>query len=155
MKQKLRLFAIHKTVTSLQWTDNLNPRTIWYPAIDESNWMKSAYFTIHLGKTPPAQNGCRLKSVSFFKSVGFTSSTFQIHSDFSQNQPTTITLNTGSPWTLLHMWAKSHDHEIVSAQKKCLMAVPRHFQNHLVWSRVFECSVKPYVTRPSTNCYFN
>jgi hypothetical protein len=30
--------------------------------------MKSAYFTIHPGKNPPAQNGCRLKSgFSIFK----------------------------------------------------------------------------------------
>jgi hypothetical protein len=27
MKQKLRLFAINQTSTSLQWTYNLNPRT--------------------------------------------------------------------------------------------------------------------------------
>lgn len=25
--------------------------------------------------------------------------------------------------------AKSHDHVIVKAQKKCSMAIPRHFQN--------------------------
>ena len=67
MKQKLRLFAIHQTATSLQRTNNLNPRTRWYPALDESNRMKSAYFTIHLGKNPPPQNGCRLKSVFFLK----------------------------------------------------------------------------------------
>jgi hypothetical protein len=30
----------------------------------------------------------------FFKSTGFTSSTFPIQSDFSQNQPVAITLNT-------------------------------------------------------------
>jgi hypothetical protein len=29
--------------------------------------MKSAYFTIHLGKNPLPQNGCRLKSVFFYK----------------------------------------------------------------------------------------
>jgi hypothetical protein len=29
--------------------------------------VKSAYFTIYPGKIPPPQNGCRLKSVSFFK----------------------------------------------------------------------------------------
>jgi hypothetical protein len=67
MKQKLRLFAIHQTATSLQRTNNPNPRTRWYPTLDESNWMKSAYFTIHPGKNPPPQNGCQLKSVSFFK----------------------------------------------------------------------------------------
>jgi hypothetical protein len=36
-----------------------------------------------------------------FKSTGFTSSTFPIQPDFSQNQPAAITLNTGSPRTLL------------------------------------------------------
>jgi hypothetical protein len=35
-----------------------------------------------------------------FKSTGFTSSTFPIQPDFSQNQPATITLKTGSPRTL-------------------------------------------------------
>ena len=38
--------------------------------------------------------------------------------------------------------------------RKCLKAVPRHLQNHVVWSRTFNCSVKSYVTRPSTKCYF-
>ena len=99
MKQKLRLSAIHQIATSLQRTHNLNPRTIWYPALDESNWMKSAYFTIHLGKNPPPQNGCRLKSAFFFKSTNFHSSTFPIQPDFSQNQPAAITMNTGCPWT--------------------------------------------------------
>ena len=70
--------------------------------LDESNRLKSVYFTIHPGKNPPPQNGCRLKSILFiyFKSTGFTSSTFPIEPDFSQNQPATITLNTGFPRTL-------------------------------------------------------
>jgi hypothetical protein len=76
--------------------------------------MKSTYFTIRLGKNlPPPQNGCRLKSVLFYfilfslfvclfvESTGFTSSTFPIQPDFSQNQLAAITLNTGSPWTLV------------------------------------------------------
>jgi hypothetical protein len=62
--------------------------------------MKSTCFTIHAGKNPPPQNGCRFKSDYSFKSIGFTSSTFPIQPDFSQNQPAAITLNTGSPWTL-------------------------------------------------------
>ena len=57
------MFDIHQTTTSLQQIDNLNPRTICYPALDESCRMKSTYFTIHLGKNPPPQNSCRLKSV--------------------------------------------------------------------------------------------
>ena len=60
--------------------------------------MKSVYFIIHLGKNPPPQNVCRLKSAFFL--IGFTSSTFPIQPDFSQNQPAAITLNTGSPRTL-------------------------------------------------------
>ena len=66
MKQKLRMFAIHQIVTSLQRT-KLKPRTRWYPALDESNRMKFGYFTIDPGKNPPPQNGCRLKSVLFLK----------------------------------------------------------------------------------------
>jgi hypothetical protein len=38
--------------------------------------------------------------VCLFKSTGFTSSTFPIQPDSSQNQPAAITLNTGSPRTL-------------------------------------------------------
>ena len=93
MKHTLRLFSIHQTATSLQRTDKPNPRTIWYPALDESNRIKRAYFTIHPGKNPPPQNGCWLKSICFlFKSTGFTSSTFRIQPEFSQNQPAAITL---------------------------------------------------------------
>ena len=67
--------------------------------LDESNRMKYAYFTIHPSKNPPPRNGCKLKFI-FFKSASFTSSTFSIQPDFSQNQPAAITLNTGSPRTL-------------------------------------------------------
>ena len=41
--------------------------TGWYPALDETNQMKYAYFTILLGKNSSSSNGCRLKSVFFFK----------------------------------------------------------------------------------------
>ena len=41
----------------------------------------------------------------------------------------------------LHTRAKSRDHEFVAAQKKCPEALPRHFQNHVVWSWVSKCSV--------------
>ena len=37
----------------------------------------------------------------FLKSTSFTSSTFPIQPDLSQNQPAAITLNTGSPRTLV------------------------------------------------------
>jgi hypothetical protein len=34
--------------------------------------MKFAYFTIHPGKNPPPENGCRLKSVVFSKALVYT-----------------------------------------------------------------------------------
>ena len=40
-------------------------------------------------------------------------------------------------------------------KRKRPKAVPRHLQNHVVWSRTLECSVKSYVTWTSTKCYFN
>ena len=40
-------------------------------------------------------------------------------------------------------------------KRKCPKAFPIEFQNHVVWSRTLKCSVKPYVTGPSTKCYFN
>jgi hypothetical protein len=49
--------------------------------------MKSAYFTIHPGKNPPPQNGCRLKSVIFLKHRVHIS-TFPTQPDFSQNHYT-------------------------------------------------------------------
>ena len=133
MKPTLRLFAIHQITTSLQWTYNLNLRTRWYPSLDESNRMKSAYFTIHSGKNPPPQNGCRLKSVFFIKiNTGFTSSTFPIQPDFSQNQPASITLNTGSPWTL-HMGQEPWPWNCEGPKKsKCPKAVPQRTSN-IMW----------------------
>ena len=40
-------------------------------------------------------------------------------------------------------------------KRKCPKVVPRHLQNHVVWSRTLKCSVKPHMTGPSTRCYFN
>ena len=78
--------------------------TGWCPALDEWNLMKSAYFTIHPGKNPLPQMVAGWNPIFFkyikIKSTGFTSSTFPIQPDFSQNQPAAITLNTGSPPTL-------------------------------------------------------
>jgi hypothetical protein len=118
MKQKLRMFAIHQTAISLQRTNNLNPRTSSYPALNEPNRMNSAYFIIHPGKSPPPQNDCRLKSDfknknKKQKNNGSTSSTFPIQPGFSQNQPAAITLNTSFPRTLdcsqgTHLFQNSH-----------------------------------------------
>ena len=98
MEEKLCLFAIQQTATSLQRTCNLNPRTKLYPVLDESNWMKSIYFTINPGKNPPLQNGLPVEIRFLFqkKAPVFTSSTFPIQSGFSQSQPAAITLNIGS-----------------------------------------------------------
>ena len=37
-------------------------------------------------------------------------------------------------------------------KRMCPKAVPTHPQNHVVWSHTLECSVKSYVTMPSTKC---
>ena len=107
---KVSLVCHSPTATSLQRTNNLNPRTIWYLALDESNRIKSAYFIIH----PPPQNGCRLKAVI---NTGFTSSTSAIQRDFSQNQPGAITLNTGSPRTLSQSRVSSGPYKLMMRNK--------------------------------------
>ena len=61
------------------------------------------------------------------------------------------------------LWNKGHfTHEprtmtmkLWELKRKCPKAVPRHLQNHVVWSQILKRSVKPYVTGPSTKCYFN
>ena len=63
----------------------------------------------------------------------------------------------------LHWYIKGHfTHEpravtmkLWEPKRKCPKAIPRHLQNHVVWARIFKCSVKSYMTGPSTKCYFN
>jgi hypothetical protein len=41
-------------------------------------------------------------------------------------------------------------------KRKCPQRPSQHtLQIHVLWSRILECSVKSYVTGPSTKCYFN
>ena len=40
-------------------------------------------------------------------------------------------------------------------KRKWSKTIPTHLQNHVVWSRTLKCSVKSYLTGPSTRCYFN
>ena len=47
--------------------------------------------------------------------------------------------------------AKSHDHEIVRAPKKCPNAVPRHLQNHAVWLRILKYSVREVICDQALN----
>jgi hypothetical protein len=69
---------------------------------------------------------------------------------------------TYSTWTDRPLRATSHTSQepwpwnCESPKEKCSKAVPTHLQNHVVvWSRILECSLKLYVTGPSTKCYFN
>ena len=58
--------------------------------------------------------------------------------------------------TTSHARAKSRDNEILRAQKKVSKGhLNTHLQNHVLWSRTLKCTVKSYVTAPSTKCYFN
>jgi hypothetical protein len=45
-------------------------------------------------------------------------------------------------WGPLRTQAKSHDHEIVRAQKKCPRPSQNTSKNHVVWSHAPKCSVK-------------
>ena len=45
------------------------------------------------------------------------------------------------------------DHGIVTTQKKVSKGRPKTPQTHVLWSRTLKCSVKLYVTGPSTKCY--
>ena len=64
-------------------------QTGWNPLISQFIREKIPFL-----KTVARWNPC-------FLSIGFTSSTFPIQPEFSQNQPAAITLNTGSPQTLM------------------------------------------------------
>ena len=61
------------------------------------------------------------------------------------------------PWVTAHFTHKPRavTMKLWEPKIKNPKAVPRHPQNHVVWSRIVKCSVKSYVTGPSTKCYFN
>ena len=40
-------------------------------------------------------------------------------------------------------------------KRKCPRPSQTHLQNHVVWSRTLQCSVKLYVIGPSIKCHFN
>ena len=40
-------------------------------------------------------------------------------------------------------------------KRNWLKTVPRHLQNHVLWSQTLKCSLKSHVIGPSTKCYFN
>ena len=59
-------------------------------------------------------------------------------------------------------WGPLHTHEpravtrkLWEPKRKWPKAIPRHLQNHVVWSQILKCSVMSYVTGSSTKCYFN
>ena len=54
----------------------------------------------------------------------------------------------------LHTQAKSRDRDIVGVQKKRPKAIPRRFQNHVMWAQVVKCRAKSYVVGPLTKGYF-
>ena len=66
-------------------------------------------------------------------------------------------------WLTLGVWVRATSRtsqepwswKLWEPKRKCPKAVPTHLQHHVVWSRTLKCSVKSYVTGPSTKCYFN
>ena len=55
----------------------------------------------------------------------------------------------------LHTRAKSHDHEIVRAQKKLSKGSPKTPPKSCIVVTDLQVYVKSYMTGPSTKCYFN
>ena len=51
--------------------------------------------------------------------------------------------------------SRSMTMELWEPKRRCPKTVPRHLQNHVVWSWILKCGVKPYVTGALTKCYFN
>ena len=71
-------------------------------------------------------------------------------------------INENLPTTWINLLRAPPTHEpravtmkLWEPKRKCSKAVPTHLQNHVVWSRTLKCSVKSYVTEPSTKIYFN
>jgi hypothetical protein len=99
-----------------------------------------------------------------FKSTGFTSSTFPIQPDFSQNQPAAITLNTGSPRTLVcgglleieatsHMsqglWPRKHEGPQLSS-KVCSNSLINMVYWNLHWAYLLEVGMTQIPTNHET-----
>ena len=55
----------------------------------------------------------------------------------------------------LHTKPRAVTTKLWEPKRKRPKGVPRHLQNHGVWSWILKCSVKSHVTRPSTKCLFN
>jgi hypothetical protein len=58
-----------------------------------------------------------------------------------------------------HVWGplptRARTMRLWQPKRQCVKVVPRHFQNHVVWSRTLKCTMKSYVTGPSTKCNFD
>ena len=95
----------------------------------------------------PNSNMHSLRSSTFPETVGF-GAWFHV---------AILGIEVALSWVLgpLHTRAKSHDHEIVRAQKGVSKGRPKTPPNYVVWSWTLKCSVKSYMTGPSTKRDFN
>jgi len=117
--------------------------TNYHITMQKSNYLNIQYVTrtagIHVLQSFPIfkkNNGCFSKHFHYSFD---TLSTYHLRSTKGQctHEPRAMTM------------------KVIWAQMKWPKAVPRHIQNHVVRWRALKCSVKSYVTRPSTKCSFN
>jgi hypothetical protein len=80
-----------------------------------------------------------------------------VECNLSLNKRTAVTTVWGDFWAQGHFThePRAMTMKLLEPERKCPKAAPTHLQNHVVWSRTFECSVKSNMTMPSTKCYFN
>ena len=139
---------------SSTWSRNCNPRDVWelQRELQDREWKQQKRFEFWRERerrlprpqiTPP-QNGVR------FPCLVIMGPGFSLR---CQLQVRITSFGTLGP---LHTRAKSRDHEIVSRDQESVQRLSqRHLQNRVLWSQTLKCSVKSYVTGPSTKCYFD
>jgi len=106
-------------------------QTGWNPPISQFIWVEILPLKMVAGWNPVFLN----------RSTSFTSSTFPIQPDFSQNQPAAITLNTGSPQTLIGR---------VAAGFTPIQYVVDIYDGVVVWVTLLRYTLNSVI---STSCY--
>jgi hypothetical protein len=64
-------------------------------------------------------------------------------------------MSSASTRATLHTSQRAVTLRLREPKRKCSKAVPRHIQNHVVWSRTLKCSVWSYVMGPSNAISMN
>jgi hypothetical protein len=123
----------HKT----HWTMLVNNADLAICLLETLNFMITLTFSLGVNRSGPGTSSTT--NHKFYKALGW------LHGPWCK-QPLRATSHTSQePWP----WNCESPKESVQRPSQVTL------QNHVVWSRILTCSVKPYVTGPTTKCYFN